>query len=197
VLDLKPGVGLDEGDLGRVAGIGGIDQELERASVAVPCRRGEFDRRFQQAGPHTGGQAGCRGDLDQLLALALDAALALPQMRHRAGAVADDLHFDMAREVEQAFDIEFAVAERGQRLRPATLERGGQVGGGMDRPHATSAAAGDGLDHDRRAVAEFGHERLGRREIRRTLGARHHGHTATLRERARRSLVAEQVQGLG
>ena len=38
VLDLETGVRLDEGDPGRRIGRRGIDQELERAGIAIACR---------------------------------------------------------------------------------------------------------------------------------------------------------------
>ena len=63
-----------------------------RACVAA-CSRRSPDGRPQERR---------RRDLENLLPLALQAAFALPQMRHRAGAVADDLHLDMARREETA-----------------------------------------------------------------------------------------------
>ena len=117
-------------------------------------------------------------------------------MRDRAGAVADHLHLDVAGQTEQPFHIQIALAESGQRLRPAAFKRGGQIGRRVYRPHAAPAAARHRLHHDRRAIPQSRHERLGRREIHRP-GAWCHGHAPCLGERARCRLVAEQVQRFG
>ena len=58
------------------------------------------------------GQAGRRGNLDQLLMPTLDAAIAFAQMP-RVHAVAEHLHLDMAGVLHETLDIERAVAERG------------------------------------------------------------------------------------
>src|SRR3546814_1893394 len=63
-----------------------------------------------------------RRDLDDLLALTLDAAFALPEVADGAGAVADHLHLDVTGAREQALGIEVAVAESGACLGRAPLE---------------------------------------------------------------------------
>ena len=70
-----------------------------------------------------GGRSGTRRDLDELLIAPLDGAFALPQMAHAAGAVADDLHLDMARARHQLLDVNVAVAEGAARLGLASLDR--------------------------------------------------------------------------
>ena len=153
VLDLQAHIGLDEGDRRVVGAVGCVDQKLERAGVEVFRGGGQLRRRLQQPLADRGVQEWRRRDLEDLLALALQAAFALPQMRHRAGAVADDLHLDVTRAREQPLDIDVAVAERGLRLGPAALHGLGQLVGVGDRAHAAPAAAGDRLDHHRRASA--------------------------------------------
>ena len=118
-------------------------------------------------------------------------------MRHRAGTVADDLHFDMAGTLEQAFDIKIAVAEGGLGLGAAALERRRQVGQGGDRSHAASAAPGDGFHHDGGALAQAGHEGLRGRQIGCAGGARDDGHVMGTGERLGRAFVAKQVQYIG
>ena len=100
VFDLEAGIGFDEGDGGVVAVYAGIDQEFERAGVAIPRRRRQPGCRRQQPVPHRRAQERGGGDFDDFLPRALHAAFAFPQMRHRAGAVAEDLDFDMARAQE-------------------------------------------------------------------------------------------------
>ena len=67
-------------------------------------------------------------DLEDLLTLALNAAIALPEMGDRASAVADDLDLDVARARKQPLDIDIAVAERLQRFGAAALHRRRQAG---------------------------------------------------------------------
>jgi len=154
VFDLKPHVGLDEGDGRIVALIGGIDQEFERSGVEIFGCRGEVGRGAQQAVAHHRTQVRRRRDLDDLLAFALQAALALPQMRHRAAAVADDLHLDVSRARKQFFDINIGVAERLLGFRRAAFHDRGKLRRIGHRTHAAPAAAGDRLHHHGSARAE-------------------------------------------
>ena len=71
-----------------------------------------------------------RRDLDDLLEAALDAAFALAQMRDGAGAVAEDLHLDVAGAGQELLDVDVAAAERGLGLGPAAL---------VGRPRSSSA----------------------------------------------------------
>ena len=126
-----------------------VHQEFERAGIQVIGSGCQCGRRVQQALADRRPQERRRGDLDQLLAFALQAAFALPQMRDRAAAVAQHLHLDMTRAGEQPFDVERAVAERLQRLRGTALERRCQLVRRRHHAHAAATAAGDGLHHDR------------------------------------------------
>ena len=62
------------------------------------------------------GGAPARGDLDELLAAALEAAVAVAEVARRR-AVADDLHLDVPGAGQQPLDVDVAVAERRRRLR--------------------------------------------------------------------------------
>ena len=82
-------------------------------------------------------------------------------------AIADDLHFNVARARKHLFDKQIPVAESLLRLRAASLVGCGQVGDGAHFAHATPAAAGNCLEHDRAAVAQVGEEPFSLFEARR------------------------------
>ena len=119
VLDLEARVGLDEADESspRV----GVDQELERAEARDSARpRASRTRRARAAARAAPAARPRRGrDLDELLVAALHAAVALAEVRDRAGAVADDLHLDVARARQQLLDVD----ARRRRTRPRASER--------------------------------------------------------------------------
>ena len=73
-----------------------VDQELERAEALVLDGARDRHRGGAQPLAQRGRESGRRRDLDQLLVAALDAAVALAEVDH-LGAVADDLHLDVAR----------------------------------------------------------------------------------------------------
>ena len=195
VLHLQPRVGLDEG-VARFA-LGLVDQELERAEALVPRCVGHLHRRGLQRGAHGVIDADRRGDLDQLLALALQAALAVPEVDHGPGPVADDLHLDVASPGEEPFDVEPAVAERRLGFGGAARERLGEVRGTHHRPHAAPAAAGQRLEHHRAAVAQGGEEGAGFVQRGPAAGAGQGGDVQPAGQAQRRGLVAEQGEGRG
>ena len=84
----------------------------------------------------------------------LDAALALAEVAHRAGPVADDLHFEVPGARDQLLDIYVTVAEGLQRLRLTTGVGLLDLLGVKHRPHATAATSGHRLDHHRTTGAQ-------------------------------------------
>ena len=84
---------------------------------------------------------------------ALDRALAVAADERPAEAVGHHLDLDVARALEQALDVEAAVAEGRLGLALGHLERAGQVGAALDPAHAAAPAAGGGLQQDRVAGA--------------------------------------------
>src|SRR3954467_15435862 len=92
MLNLKPRIGLDKGKARFVD----IDEEFDGAEASVFHRGCYLHGRIEQFLPNTVWYRERGGDFDQLLPLALDAAIAVPEMRDR-DAVADDLHFYMPR----------------------------------------------------------------------------------------------------
>ena len=150
VLDLQAGVGLDEREAARRP-LGGRRRPGTRrcpgcGSGSLPAMRTAASSSRARSRRT---QAGRRGDLDQLLMPALDAALALPQVGDRAGAVADDLHLDVAGAAASAARRRRSPLPNARlRLRPAA--RVGCLGTVVvraDQPHAATAAAGHRLDH--------------------------------------------------
>ena len=154
MLDLQARIRLDERE-GRLAlAASRIDEELEGAEAVVADFLRELHRRCGQAIAHLRRQRRARRDFDDLLVAPLDAAFALPQMAHRASAVADDLHLDVTRAWHQLLDIDVAVAERRARLGLAALVCFFELIEMMDDAHPAAAATCDRFDHDRGAAAE-------------------------------------------
>ena len=194
VLDLQPGVGLDEEEGRVLTHPRGVDQELEGAEVVVADVAGEAHGRVRDAVAQVGGQVGRRRDLDDLLVAALYRAFAFAHVGDGAVPVAHDLHLDVTRARQVLLDVQGAVAEGARCLRAAALERLGQLAGVLDGAGAAPAAAGQRLEHDRAAYAQAGQE-LGRLRLRdRAVDAGDGGHVRLGRRRAGAALVAEQLQ---
>ena len=109
---------------------------------------------------------------------ALQRALALAEVHDVAVAVAEDLHFDVARALDPLLDDDAVVTERGPRF--ALRSRGGllQLRGGADDAHALAAATGDRLDDNRIASV---------------LARRNHGHAGRDRGLLGAALVAHHL----
>src|SRR5262245_30977592 len=107
-------------------------------------------------------------DLDQLLALALQGTVAVPEMDGRAGAVARHLDLDVPYARQQLLDIERAVAESLPCLGLAAHPGLRQLVGVVDGAHAATAAARHGLEHRAAAVAQGFEEALRLLQRRRT-----------------------------
>ena len=182
VLHLQPGVHLEEVEL--VA----QDDELHRPRVDVAHGAGPGHRGLGQARLQGRGQARRRALLDQLLVPALDRALALVEMDHAPGRVAEHLDLDVARALDVALQEEPARAERGLGPSLGRGERGGQPRLVRDLHHADAAAPRGRLQHDRIAGAG-GH--LARRldRLHRPVAAGHHRHPGRRHEPARADLV--------
>ena len=81
------------------------------------------------------------------------------QVNGIAVPVSENLHFDVARTVDEFLDEQGTVAECRFGFAPAALESTRHCLGAGDGTHASAAAAGSGLEHDR--IAEFGAESFG------------------------------------
>ncbi len=82
---------------------------------------------------------------------ALDRAVALAEVDPRAVAIEQDLDLDVARADDEVFEDEPVVVEGGCRLASGRGDRVGERLGATDRAHALAAAAGRGLDQQRKA----------------------------------------------
>ena len=80
-----------------------------------------------------GVSAGRRAFLDDLLMAALHRALALEQVHDVAVVVGEDLDLDVARALDQALDVQRAVAERRRRFAPRGLNRSAIASAGARR----------------------------------------------------------------
>ena len=193
VLDLEPRVGLDEGEVVvRVC----VDEELEGAEIGVGAGRSQLNRCLGDSLTKTVAERRGGSDLDQFLIAALDCAFALADMGDVAVLVADDLDLDVPGSGDEALDEEGAVAECGLGLARAALEGVLDLGGLVDRPHPTSAASADRLDHHRRAI-ELIEEGASAVEIDGMVCTGQDWHAAGTGERPGPRLVAEQRQRSG
>ena len=108
-----------------------------------------------------GVEHGRGGFLDHLLVPALQGAVALAQMHDAALAVADHLHLDVARMVEEALDIDPVVAERGAGLVARHAHGVAQLVLVPDHRHAAPAATRHRLDQHGKADLVGELDRLG------------------------------------
>ena len=81
----------------------------------------------------------------------LQGAFALEQRQQIAVAVADDLHLDVARILDEFLDQHAVVAEGGLGLALGADNGGGKFCSRTHDPHAAAAAAGGRLDQNRKA----------------------------------------------
>ena len=186
VFDLEPGVGLDEGD----GAIGG-DEKLERREAVEPGgqRAGGVEKRRACRGR----QARGGGELDQFLAAALQAAIAIGDDAD-GGAVADRLDLDMARRCHEGFGIDAAIAEGRLCFGAGQRQRRRDIVVGTDDADAATATAGDRLDRHLAGRAEAGEQR---HDLRGTGPRREpcrHRHAARGGMGASRRLVAETIE---
>ena len=190
VLDLDPRIDLHEIE---VAGID-ILQELDRRGTLVVGISGDPQTEFAQLSPLLGRQIGCRRPFDDFLVAALDGTVALVQVDDVAVTVAEDLDLDMAGAVDQLFQIDRTVAEGGFGFAPSRQHLRVKLGFGSDRPHAASAAAPAGLQHQR--IADLGRDRPHRGGILwQDVGRRDDRDAGGDGGLAGRNLVAEQPHG--
>jgi len=191
VLDLQAGVDLEE--VKRLAGV--VVDELDRARGRVPDVAPEADRRVEHRGTRRGGQVRGRGLLDDLLVAPLQRAVALAERHHRARAVAEDLHLDVARAVEVLLEVDGIVLEVALAETPYGVEQAGKILGVAAELQPDAAAARRALDHHRVADALGRGARL--RDVAQQAGARQQRHAARRRGLARGVLESEDAHVLG
>ncbi len=145
VLDLQAGVDLEEGEGLQI----GLVEVLDGAGTAVPGSPHEVGGDLAEViGLLRGEQRGCRF-LDDLLVLTLDGAVAHTRSPHVAVGVRDDLHLDVARVGDEAFDEHDRVAEGPLGFPLGALECQFEFVFGVDLADTAAAAAGPRLDDER------------------------------------------------
>jgi hypothetical protein len=154
MLHLKPGVHLQEIQLAAVV----VEQKFHGAERVVADGAAEGEGVLVQGGALRGAQKRRGRLLDHLLVIALDRALALEQVHQAAVAVAGELHLDVARRADQLFEQHPVVAEAGQGLGAGQRQGRGKFSRVGDAAHAAPAAAGTGLDQQRKADAFRGRD---------------------------------------
>src|SRR6185295_2639529 len=192
VLDLDPGVDLDEVELVAVD----VDEELHRRGVDELSLRDERDRGLAERLADQRVEVRRGGDLDDLLVAALHGAVALPEMDDLAVGVAEDLDLDVLRVGDVALEEDRVVPEGGPGLAPRLLQPLLELLGLVDDAHAASAAAEAGL-HDQRETDPLGFLLQSRPGLDRPVGAGQDGKAGLDRELARGDLVAEEFEHLG
>ena len=123
MLDLQPRVHFHEPDAVGAKALAGVGDEFDRARADVIDRLRRADRRAADRLARRLVHARRGGFLDHLLVAALERAVALEQVDDIAVAVAEHLHFDMARAVDPFLEQDAVVAERRRRLALAAVER--------------------------------------------------------------------------
>src|SRR3569832_230151 len=108
VLDLDARINIDEVVLVRVR----IDEELDRAGRVVADLLADLDGRLAQCVADLHVQIWSRRDLDDLLVSSLDRAIPFKQMDEVAVSVAEQLHFDVPRSLNELLDKDVRAAER-------------------------------------------------------------------------------------
>src|SRR5262249_14477203 len=131
----------------------GVDEKFARAGGVIFGGLGEADGRIAQLLARAAVDMGRGGFLDEFLVAALERAIALPEMHDVTLAVAEELNFDVARALDQLFDVEATVLEGVFGLGAGVLEIGAERGFIRAHAHSAAAAAGRSLYHDRIADA--------------------------------------------
>ena len=149
VLHLQSGVDLEEPCVATVVAIErvGVDDELDGAGRSVVDRLGEGPRVRRGADRVAVGDPGRRRLLDHLLVAALHGTVAFTEIDDGAGAVAGDLHLDVARPLDEPFGEHGGVTEvRGGESAHAVEGRLDLVGA-VAAPQPDPAAARRRLEH--------------------------------------------------
>ena len=183
MLDLQPGVHLEEVEV-PVA----VHEELHGPGVDVADGRGQPAGRLAHARAHGLVHERRRRFLDELLVAPLDRALALAEVDDGAVGIGEDLDLDVAWLGEVALDVDGAVAEGGDGLRPRQAQRRAELAFLPHEPHPLAAPTHRGLDHH--GVAHLASQAGGFGLVRdRACRARHDRHLQPGRDAAGRGLV--------
>ena len=192
VLHLQAGVDLDH-----VRFAVGIDQEFHRGQGIIPGLAHQPLAVVLEALAQFLGHAapGRRGDLHELLVVALHRTIAFVKGEHVAEAVAGHLDFDVAHAGEELFHEQARIAERGLGHGRSLGKSGFELGLGINFINAPAAAAAFGLEHD--GEADLLGDLPGLGDGDRAFGAGHHRDAQAHGQAARLDLVAKALHGFG
>ena len=192
MLHLHPGIDLDEI---KRPGIG-VHEKFRGAGVAVTGGGRQPEGVAAEFVALPGIEIGRRGALHDLLVAALHRAVAFEEVDQVAVGIAKDLHLDVAGALHQFLQVNLVVAESRKRLSPRHRDFLPQARRIPDHPHAPSAAAPTGLEHQRIADG-FGQFVCGVGIVGQGIGGRHHRNAGGLRQRSRAHLVADTSHHVG
>ena len=137
VLDLYPGVDFDEKELVGVC----IYEKLYGSGILVIHLATDGQGGFAQCLPNLVVECWCRRDLYDFLVSSLYGAITLEKMYEGSLLVAEQLHFDMPRSLDEFFDEDVRATERGERLASCLLVCRVKLFGTKNNPHAASTTA--------------------------------------------------------
>ena len=187
VLDLQARVDLEEKEVLVIR----VVQELHRARRPVAHGARQHLGGVPEPAPHVVAQPGSRRFFDHLLVAALRRAVPLAERDDLAGPVAEDLHLDVARPLDEPFQVDATLAEvrRTEARHRAEVLR--QLLGRAADAHADAAASSRALQDDRIAAAL----RLGKRMflVDQETGAGQQRRAFALGDLARHVLEAERA----
>src|SRR5262249_34746282 len=126
-------------------------QELDRADAEISELAHRLSDGFADGAARGRVERGAGALLKDFLIAALQRAVALAQMDGAAVAVAQHLDLDVRRVREIFLEIKRVVAERGLGLRARGRQRGDELFRPVRHLHAAPAAAGRGLEQNRKA----------------------------------------------
>jgi hypothetical protein len=107
VLNLQARVDFEEVEAPRV----GIEHELDRASRFILHGLAKTDGTCVQRCALLSGQTRCRSFLNHFLIAPLHRAVAFAQCNYAATAIAEDLHLDMPRVLNELFQVDTRIRE--------------------------------------------------------------------------------------
>ena len=183
-------------DLDEVKAVGiGVDEKLDGAGVLVAGGPSDRQRRLTDGIPHSRGEVGGGGHLHHLLVPTLHRAVTLEEVDEVAVHIAEQLHLDVPRPLDELLDEHARAAEGGLALPLRAFERHSQLVLAADDPHAAAAAAVGRLDHHGPAQFLCDRERF-LEAADRLRAARQDRHARLLRQFTSGGLVAERLQQL-